>query len=73
MRVTIERQPVPPPFTGTMPKVRKELFKCSFDELKEAYRLAMLEKMEYHPESAFQSLVDEEMRAITEQLKRRKK
>ena len=71
MRVTIERQPAP--FGGTIPKHMKELSECSFYELKEAYRLAMMEKMEYHPESGFQPLVDEDMRAITEQIKKRKK
>jgi hypothetical protein len=71
MRVIIERQPAP--FGGTMPKASKELLECSLGELKEAYRLALLEKMEYLPESVFHTLVDEDMRAITKYLKIRKK
>ena len=71
MKITIERQPLPAPFMGTMPKARKELAALSFNELKAAYRCCMVEKIEYHPDSPFQPLVDADMRAITERLKRR--
>lgn len=67
--ITIEREAQSPPFKGTMPKVRKELLSCSLDELKAAHACCMAEKAEYNQESAFQPLVDAEMRLITERLK----
>lgn len=67
--ITIEREALPAPFTGTRPKVRKELLECTLTELKAAYACAMIEKNEYHTESVFQPLVNEEMILITDRLK----
>jgi hypothetical protein len=53
-------------------RYEKSVYDMTLDELKFAYNARLVEKGTYHPESCFQSLVDNEMILITQEIKSRR-